>query len=146
MSQKKCPHCGEYVHNNSINCPKCFKEIPRNRSITPEYVIKEDKKERQRKAPAAAVLLALIPPFFGLLGLGIIFMDHKDRKGYWFLLIGLVLFLPLTALFFLMLRSGFISAILLFIVFLVIFLIYVSAAVAAFIETLFGSVFRILRF
>jgi len=146
MSQRKCPHCGEFVQKNSITCQKCFREIPREEPKTPEYVIKEDKKERPGKPPAAAVLLALIPPFIGLLGLGMIYMDHKDRKGYWFLLIGLLLFLPLMALIFMMTHSGFLSAILLSVVFVILFLIYASAAAAAFLETLFGSVFKILRF
>ena len=146
MSTNKCPHCGEYIQKNSLTCQKCFKEIPRDQPMSPEYVIKEDKKERSGKPPTVAVLLAVIPPFFGLLGLGMIYLDHRDKNGYWILAIGLALFLPFLALLYIMSRSGFLSAVLLFIVLVIIFLLYASAAAAAFIETVFGSVFRILKF
>jgi hypothetical protein len=50
-----------------------------------------------------------------------------------------------VGLFLLMLGSGLLSAVLLFAAVIILFLIYASAAVAAFIETMFGSVFRILK-
>jgi hypothetical protein len=92
------------------------------------------------------VLLALIPPFVGLLGLGLIYLHPKERKGYWFLAAGLLMFLPILALFFLMRESGFFSAVLLFLLLIVILLIYISAAAAALIETILGPVLRIVRF
>ena len=146
MSQKKCPHCGEFVQKNSLTCPKCFGTIPREHTESSEYVIKEDRKERSKKASSAVVLLSLIPPFFGLLGLGMIYRDHKDSKGYWFLAAGLVIFLPMLALLYMITHSGFFSAVLLFIALAVLSLIYLSAAAAAFLEAVFGSALKILRF
>ena len=143
MSQKKCPHCGEYVQKNDLTCPKCFREIPRE---TPaEYKPKKEKKAGNKRHDLI-ILLSIFPPFFGLLGLGLIYKDPKDKGGYWFLLIGLLIFLPSLWLLFTMLRSGSFSAILLFIALVILTMIYISAAVAALLEALFGSVFKILRF
>jgi len=146
MNQKKCPHCGEYVQSSSLTCPRCFREVPREPPAVRREHTDGGKRERSGKVPVAALLLAVIPPLVGLLGLGLIYLRPKDREGYWFLAGGLVLFLPFLALFFLMRDSGFFSAILLFMALLIIFLIYVSAAAAAFIETVFGSVLKFLRF
>jgi len=144
MSQKKCPNCGEYVPNNSLTCPKCFASIPRE---TP--VKKEEKTRRsvpQNKSGTLALFLAVVPAFVGLLGLGKIYLEPKEHRGYWFLVAGLLLFLPFLVLFFTMLNSGFIVAILLFVVTIIVLLIYISAAIASILDTLFGSVFRIIKF
>jgi hypothetical protein len=146
MKQKRCPYCGEYVQTNSLTCPKCFKEIPREPEDKAEYVILEDDNRRTNKVPSVSVLLAIIPPFFGLLGLGIIYLDHKNSKGYWMLVAGLILFMPSILLFFVLRDSGFFSAVLSFITLMILLLLYVSGAVAALIETVFGSVLKILRF
>jgi len=146
MSQKKCPYCGEFIQNNDLKCPKCFKEIPREKAVDTEYLIREEKKEKPKKASSSVVLLATIPAFFGLLGLGLMYSDHKNRSGYWFLVAGLVLFLPMLALLYMITHSGFLSAILLLVALVLLSIIYISAAVAALLETLFGSVFKVLRF
>jgi len=146
MSQRKCPHCGEYVQKNSVTCPKCFREIPREQERSPEYVINDEKKDKKRKAPKTAVLLSVLPPFIGLLGLGMIYIDRKNREGYWFLVAGLLLFLPMLALIYMMRSTGILSTFLLAIVFVIVALIYISAALAALFQTAFGSVFKILRF
>ncbi|MCL1979196.1 MAG: hypothetical protein FWG60_03460 [Methanomassiliicoccaceae archaeon] len=147
MTQKKCPYCGEYVQKNNLTCPRCFREIPRE--PTPnvrERTADGNKKGLFGKIPAAAVFLAVFPAFIGLLGLGLIYLHPKDKKGYWFLVAGLVLFWGFLALFLKMLNSGFLSAILLFVVLVIFLLIYISAAIGAFIETTFGSIFKVLRF
>lgn len=95
---------------------------------------------------SVATFLAIFPAFVGILGLGQIYLDYKDSKGYWFLLAGLILFIPFIILFFMMLDSGVLSAILLFIAAVILLLIYISAAIAAFIETTIGSIFKFLRF
>lgn len=148
MSQRKCPHCGELVQSNSLTCPKCFKSIPREESVdTSEYVINDEKGKRTgSKSPNLTAFLAIFPAFVGILGLGMIYQDPRSSKGYWFLIAGLILFLPFLALFFTMLDSGFLSAILLFIALVIIILIYISAAIAAFVETMFGSIFKVFRF
>jgi hypothetical protein len=146
MNQKKCPFCGEFVHGNDLTCPKCFKAVPREQSIKETQCASNKKTREKGRVSGAALLLAIFPPIFGLLGLGIIYKDHKDRNGYWFLIAGLLLFLPSIWILFTMLRSGFFSAVLLFIVLVILSLIYISAAVAAFLETIFGSVFKVLKF
>ncbi|MCL2032615.1 MAG: hypothetical protein FWG96_05050 [Methanomassiliicoccaceae archaeon] len=147
MSQKKCPRCGEYVQKNSLTCPRCYAEIPREPPAeSPERVANGKKKRVPGDIPAAAVLLAVIPPFFGLLGLGIIYLHPRDSKGYWFLAAGLLLFLSVMALFFLMRNSGFLSALFLLVALVILLIVYISGAAAALLETLFGSVFKILRF
>lgn len=145
MNQKRCPHCGEYVQNSSLTCPKCFREIPRG-SVSTERAAKEDKKGKQRKVSSAAVLLSVIPPFAGLLGLGIIYSDPRSRTGYGFLAAGLLLFICALALFFVIRNSGFFSAVLSFAALAVVLVLYVLAALAALIETLFGSVLKALGF
>jgi Membrane-bound serine protease (ClpP class) len=144
MNQKKCPNCGEYVPTNSLTCPKCFTSIPRETPVKKEDTAKEN--VPRNKNGTVALLLAVIPAFVGLLGLGRIYLEPKERKGYWFLVAGLLLFLPFLALFFTMLNSGFIVAILLFVVTIIVLLVYISAAIASILDTLFGSVFKILRF
>jgi hypothetical protein len=144
MSQKRCPHCGEIVQSNSLTCPKCFKTIQRE-----EYVERRERSDERKgsgKVPTAAVLLAVFPPLVGLLGLGAIYLEPKRKRGYAMLIIGLVLYVSLIALLFTILGSGIVSAIFLLIAFVIILLIYISAAIAAFFETLFGSVFRVLKF
>jgi len=145
MKQKRCPYCGEYVQKNSLTCPKCFKEIPREFPESTECAAREDVKKSSGKIPNVAVLLAVIPPFVGLLGLGMIYLHPKSSKGYWFLVAGLLLFLTSLALFYMIRNSGFFSALLLLAAFVIIVLIYISAAVGALLETLFGSALKFLR-
>jgi len=143
MKQNRCPYCGEYVQKNSLTCPKCFKEIPREPSSVSENVTKEGKK-RSGNVPMMALLLAVVPAFVGLLGLGMIYLHPKESKGYWFLIAGLLLFLSSMSLLYIMRHSGLLSAVLLLAAIVILTLIYISAAVAAFLETMFGSAFKFL--
>jgi len=143
MKQKKCPHCGEYVQKNDLTCPKCFREVPRGPPA--EYEPKKGKKAGNKRRDIM-IVLSTFPAFFGLLGLGLIYKDPKNRSGYLFLAVGLLIFLPSLWLLFTMLRSGFFSALLMFIALAILTMIYISAAAAALLETLFGSVFKVLRF
>jgi len=144
MNQKRCPNCGEYVPTNSLTCPKCFTSIPRETPVKREKDTKRD--VPQDKNGTVALLLAVVPAFVGLLGLGKIYLEPEERRGYWFLVAGLLLFLPFLALFFATLNSDFISAILLFIITIIVLLVYISAAIASILDTLFGSIFKILKF
>jgi len=145
MSPNKCPHCGEYVQKNSLTCPKCFREIPREPDDRSEYIIREDEKSKRRKVPRVAVMLSIFPPFVGLLGIGMIYLNYRERKGYWFLLAGLLIFLSVLALFFLISGASLLSDIMRLAAIAILLLIYASAAFAAFFETMFGSVFKALR-
>jgi energy-converting hydrogenase Eha subunit A len=143
MSGRKCPRCGERLDGNSLTCPKCYAEVSRETPVQRD----EDRSGQPRnKVSAAVVLLAIIPAFFGILGLGQIYRDHRERKGYYFLIAGLVIFIPLAALFVIMLNSGLLSAIFLFLADVLLFILYLSAALAALLDALFGSVFRVLKF
>ena len=99
---RKCPYCGEFVPSNSLNCPKCYKSIPRE-----EYTVKEDIKTGtipNDRAPSVHVFnrktvmfLALIPAAIGLMGLGQIY-EREYNKGVKFLIAGIILFVSIVLL------------------------------------------------
>ena len=99
---RKCPYCGELVPSNSLNCPKCYKSIPRE-----EYKVNEDIKTGSvpnDRAPSVQVFdrriimfLALIPAAIGLMGLGQIY-EKEYNKGVKFLIAGIILFASIVAL------------------------------------------------
>ena len=99
---RKCPYCGEPVPSFSINCPKCYKTIPREEPRAKE----QPKNERipNDRAPSVQVynrrvvkLLALIPAAVGLMGMGQIYMKEYG-KGLEFLAVGLTTFIFLVLL------------------------------------------------
>lgn len=99
---RKCPYCGEEVPSFSLNCPKCFRSIPREkergRKDSEEYRINEDRTLSLYRFDRKTVLiLALIPAAFGLMGLGQIY-EREYKKGTAFLVTGLVLFVSLVSL------------------------------------------------
>ena len=93
-----CPKCGEPVPSNSLTCPKCYAKMP------PEPVKVNDdgtgsrKKTYNNDNKTLYLILAIIPGLFGILGLGQIVRDYTQKRGYIFLLIGLLLFLTVTGL------------------------------------------------
>ena len=145
MKQNKCPYCGEYVQKNSLTCPKCFREIPREPADVGEYTFNEDNRKRTGKVSGLPLLLSIFPPFVGLLGLGMIYLHPKSSKGYWFFVAGILLFAASLTLFYIIRHSGFFSAILLFVALIIILLMYISAAIGAFLETVFGSALKFLK-
>ena len=99
MSDRFCPFCGELVPSTSVTCPKCYRKIP----AEPDAPKEERRRERQRDTPVGerpkrsynkkvALALAVIPGFFGVLGLGQIYKDYRSTGGYFILLLGLLLF------------------------------------------------------
>ena len=99
MSDSFCPFCGELVPSTSVTCPKCYRKIP----AEPDAPKEERRRERQRDTPVGerpkrsynkkvALALAVIPGFFGVLGLGQIYKDYRSTGGYFILLLGLLLF------------------------------------------------------
>ena len=99
---RKCPYCGESVPSFSINCPKCYRSIPRE-----EYRINDDPIDSgipNDRAPSLQVynrktvmLLALIPAALGFMGLGQMYMKEYN-KGVKFLAVGLATFISLVLL------------------------------------------------
>lgn len=99
---RKCPYCGEEVPSYSLNCPKCYKSIPRE-----EFKVKEDIKTGpipNDRAPSVQVFnrrtvmfLALIPAAIGLMGLGQMY-EKEYSKGVKFLIAGMILFVSIVLL------------------------------------------------
>ena len=99
MSDRYCPFCGELVPSTSVTCPKCYRKIP----AEPDVPKEERRRERQRDTPVGerpkhgynktlALALAVVPGFFGVLGLGQIYRNYRNTGGYFILLLGLLLF------------------------------------------------------
>lgn len=147
MSDRKCPYCGEYVPSNCLTCPKCFKDIPREEKKE-QYIINDDHKDRVgvKKDKNILLILSTVPALIGVLGLGQIYLDPRQSRGYWFLIAGLILFLTLTVLLRTSLDEGGFTGMVLIGAFILFLLLYISAAVGAFIDAQMGSVFKILRF
>lgn len=107
---RRCPNCGADVPDNSINCPRCFTDVPRDvRTTEPQNTYGSDGyggRTGNGKSRGIMILLAVIPPFFGFLGLGQIYRDSSDRIGWILLAAGLVLYVLLAAMVFLMVVSG----------------------------------------
>ncbi|MBP6021161.1 MAG: hypothetical protein KA502_01050 [Candidatus Methanomethylophilaceae archaeon] len=146
---RRCPHCGVAVPTNVLSCPKCFKSIPREAEPEPSAPVREagNRQESVREVDRTLlIILSTVPALFGLLGLGQIYKDPKDRKGFMFLVIGLPVFLCIVYLFKSFLVSGFLAGILMFAALALLSLIYISAAIGAFIDAVLGSVFKVLRF
>lgn len=92
MADRRCPYCGELVPSTSITCPKCYKKIP----AEPEPVRRESDRPKnesgRRYNRTVAILLSLIPGLFGLLGLGLIYRNPRQKRGYIALVLGLLFF------------------------------------------------------
>ena len=99
---RKCPYCGEMVPSFSINCPKCYRSIPREEEKPKEDIkgqgVPNDRAPSiQRFDRRIVVILALIPAAIGLMGLGQLY-EREYPKGFRFLIMGLILFIPLVYL------------------------------------------------
>ena len=91
--------------SNCITCPKCYTKIPAEPVSAEEIKQSEPKK----KSHSTRILLTVIPGFFGLLGLGILYDDTKNMLGYKFLIAGLLLFILGNVL---ILTPGFLTTVL----------------------------------
>lgn len=99
---RKCPYCGEAVPSYSINCPKCYKSIPREEPKQQENIrtgnIPNDRAPSVHTIDMRVViLLALIPAAIGFMGLAQIY-ERGYRKGAYFFSIGFVLFTIIVVL------------------------------------------------
>lgn len=93
---RKCPYCGEPVPTFSVNCPKCYKKIPREDEKQEEDIrghIPDDKSPAIKSVNKTIVLiLALIPAAFGIMGMAQMY-EKEYKKGGLFLCVGFPLFL-----------------------------------------------------
>ncbi len=86
---KRCRHCMSPVPDNSITCPKCYREIPRAPPAA--------KKDAPVRDPKIGMILALFPGIIGLWGVGHIYMGLTER-GIYLMAIGLLLTSIMVAL------------------------------------------------
>lgn len=146
-----CPVCGAVVPKNSLTCPQCYTEVPRDDmedEPRPSYTRRSEGRTRDQfreqitrrhKSQKLAMLLAIVPAFFGVLGLGLIYEDRRDSQGWVFLVAGLILFWVLVALIVSMHVTGILTTILLAIPMVLFALLYIGAAASSIAATVFGS-------
>ena len=91
--------------SNCITCPKCYTKLP----AEPVSAEETKQSEPKKKSHSTRILLTVIPGFFGLLGLGILYDDTKNMLGYKFLIAGLLLFILGNVL---ILTPGFLTTVL----------------------------------
>lgn len=94
MAERRCPYCGELVPSTSITCPRCYKKIPvePDKRADDYRMTGESPKEGRGFSRKLALALNIVPGFFGILGLGQIYRDWRQTRGYVFLALGLLLF------------------------------------------------------
>lgn len=149
MTDRKCPECGEIVPSLSVTCPKCYSSVPRTDNV-PDKKETSSSKDNDRKAGdksiLIATLLAAIPGIFGLQGLGRIYLDYRNEKGWFFLVFGAVLF----ALIYLCINwwdvAGSFTRVLLILALAILVMLYISSYLAQLADAHFGSVFKMFRF
>ncbi|MBQ8179213.1 MAG: hypothetical protein IJ026_02045 [Candidatus Methanomethylophilaceae archaeon] len=150
MADRYCPHCGELVPSTSVTCPKCYRRIPaepvvdtgRTRDGSGGTGSRDTGARRQGYDRRLALLLDLIPGFFGFLGIGQIYRDHRSSKGYLMLLSGLAIF-ALTMMLLLNITPGvlsFLAKVSAFPLMLLYALMYIGAAVDILIDVVFSRV------
>ena len=145
-----CPRCGAVVPQNSLTRPQCYTEVPRSVPDEPEPGYSRrafdrsgdefrEQIGRRKKSATLALILSVIPAFFGLLGLGLIYEDRRDPRGYRYLGAGLVLYILVAALILTVHASGILGLILFIIPTALLLLIYLGCALAAAAETWMGN-------
>ena len=93
MADRYCPYCGELVTSTSITCPKCYKKLPNQPEPTGGGGGSgKSSPSGGGKNRSIAILLAIIPGLFGLLGLGLLYYDRSSKPGWTLLIIGLLTF------------------------------------------------------
>ena len=99
---RKCPYCGEAVPSYSLNCPKCYRDLPRE-----EYRVEDDSRRGvpNDRAPSVhrvnmkiVILLALIPAAMGFMGMAQMY-EREYSKGFYFFIPGFLMFIALVYLF-----------------------------------------------
>ncbi len=147
---RHCPECGAVVPKGSLTCPRCYTEVPRDdleadaaygggyyERPRDEY---RNQLRKRRKSHTLAMILAVVPAFFGLLGLGQIYEDYRDGKGWKFLIGGLALFAVLVAIISLVSVSGILGAIMLAVPVLLFGGLYICLAIVSVVDAYLGSI------
>lgn len=147
---RQCPYCGASIPDNALTCPNCYKEVPRKtdpgrqeRYDSGGYTDSGAQRlSNSHKSRSLTMLLATVPAFFGLLGLGQLYQDYHNEKGWVFLALGLILYGILVMMILAVAGHGLATAVLLTIAIIVFALLYLSTAIAALVDAYLGS-FRI---
>ena len=145
-----CPNCRAVVPENSLNCPQCFAEIPRDGFIsdreqmgyTPSRDEYEENLEKRHKSSVVVLLLAIIPAFFGILGMGQIYRDRRDKVGWYFFVGGLILVMLAATLLTVGFAGGLLGTIILAIPAVICIVVYVLAAIVSVVDAMTGSLIR----
>jgi len=136
MSNKVCKNCGEVMASDCKKCPRCY--APAMDEPAPMH----SETKRDWSFPT---ILAIILAFFGILGIGhILTMPHRKR-GYIFLILGIVLFWSFIGAISIMRNSGWFTSLVLAIPTGILGLIYISAAIASILDLRHGSIFRFIK-
>ena len=145
-----CPNCRAVVPENSINCPQCFTDVPPEGWVsdaeqiryTPSKEEYRENIEKRHKSHIVVLLFAVIPVFFGILGLGQIYRDRRDTMGWMFLAGGIILDVIIAALIAATFMSGLLAAVLTAVPLILAILLYVITAIASVVDALTGSLIR----
>jgi len=145
-----CPNCRAVVPDNSLNCPQCFAEIPRDGWVSEGEQMKYNPSKdeyrenlgKRHKSELAVLILAIAPAFFGILGMGQIYRDRRDKVGWYFFIGGLFLVFAFATLLWMALAGGPIGTILLAIPAFIFLVLYVLAAIVSIVDAMTGSLLR----
>lgn len=132
---RRCPSCGAQVPPDSLTCPECYTEVPRDMSERPEQQVEV----RRSYNRTLSILLAVIPAFFGLLGLSQIYRNHRSVTGWKILVIGLVLYALIVGMMFLIVASAGLMILLAAIPILFLGLVYLLLAGACLMDAYMGD-------
>ena len=130
--------------STSTVCPKCYGSIPES-TVSRRPARRTQTRSQKEKNSTLAFLLALLPGIFGLQGLGLIYLNHENRRGWHFLGVGMVLFLLLLGCANLWNSVGSFTRVFLVFGMIILGLIYISSYLAQLAETKFGTVFGLFR-
>lgn len=146
---RRCPNCGELVPSLSVTCPRCYSQVPRDDTVPKEkkeYRSGTGDEGAKGKSLMIATLLAAIPGLFGLLGLGRIYLDYKNEKGWFFLVTGAILFTSLLLCVDWWDSVSSFTRVLLLLAMVILAIVYISTYLSQLADTYFGSVFKFFRF
>jgi len=140
-----CPYCGASIPDNALTCPNCYKQVSRNPDAGRQNqynTYTDDGSQRlghSHKSRSLTMLLATVPAFFGILGLGQLYQDYRNGKGWIFLILGLIFYTVLVLMILTVAGNGLVAALLLTIAIIIFALLYLSTAVAALVDAYLGS-------
>ncbi len=141
---RQCPYCGEIVTSQSVNCPKCFRDIPLPEPPV-ERIGRKKKTKEEMKSKKVIFALSTIPAIFGLLGLGHIYQDYKDSRGWLFLAVGLFVYIGMVSIVFFGFGHSLFVTIVSSVLMVIAALVYISTFIAQLVDSYMGSLFQFVK-